>query len=309
MSKKDEAVKIDIESADETQIVYKGSGGTVAQTFNDPNITVQDNTIIFTHLQINGTHTTLGNGAFTKPGYVLIGWTLTEGGTTVDFSCDASVMADNLNQPGNPNTNTLYAVWEEAPVIIYYTVSAESPEGSGSITIPTTGNETINAVTGEPAGATAAPADGFRFDGWYLDGVKVSPDATFVPEKNDGEVWTERTYYALFSYDVTTLTITNNSGHDAIFTVTGKGYDSGLVLAIPAGKSLTIANVYVGKTYTVSEDGGWSWRYTPFSGSTEPLVAGGNTFSAVLNALSNSKWLSGTSWAWIYDPTLYGVSN
>ena len=43
--------------------------------------------------------------------------------------------------------------------------------------------EIYNFVTGAPAGATATAANGYQFDGWYLDGVRVSTELTFIPEK------------------------------------------------------------------------------------------------------------------------------
>ena len=51
---------------------------------------------------------------------------------------------------------------------------------------------------------------------------------------------------------------------DTIFIVKGKGLpEDGLRVVIPRNESsVTITGLTVGQTYTVTEDSGWSWRYT-----------------------------------------------
>jgi uncharacterized protein YegL len=84
-----------------------------------------------------------------------------------------------------------------------------------------------------------------------------------------------------------------------IFTVKG-GNDNELCsgidlkVAVQAGGSVTIADLPVG-TYTVTEDGGWSWRYE-VTGNTGPVTLSrdnANGTVTVTNTVSNSKWLSG----------------
>jgi uncharacterized repeat protein (TIGR02543 family) len=307
-----------IESETTTKLVYNGNGGTLVSGWTYPEgypaaPTVNDNVITFTGLTINQEYPQLGE-VFTKPGYKFLGWSTDSSATAPQFAADQHIAPDILNS----EVNTLYAVWEEKTITINYV--AKGPVGAenfGSVS-PAAESGPVKVFSGTASGSTATAGDGFKFVGWYSDEnceTLVSENAEFVPQKDGDPAHypyesETLTYYAKFEFDTTTLTITNSTGHDAIFTVSGKGY-SALVLAIPNEKSLTIANVYVGETYTVTEDGGWSWRYTPYTGATEPLIAGGNSFDieAVLNALITSKWLSGTSWAWKYDPTLYGVSN
>ncbi len=84
-----------------------------------------------------------------------------------------------------------------------------------------------------------------------------------------------------------------------IFTVKG-GNDNELCsridlkVAVQAGGSVTIADLPVG-TYTVTEDGGWSWRYE-VTGNTGPVTLSrdnANGTVTVTNTVSNGKWLSG----------------
>ena len=265
-----------------------------------------------------------------RPGYIFKGWTKNKGGSSADFlvwtgsnytangEAVTTVIGDEVNASGN----VLYAVWEETTITItYQVVGPANAENFGTVVInkegevpETTVTEEVLAKTGTASGAIASAADAFAFAGWYLDEACETPvgetymNVAFVPSKGSDGLYSAVTYYAKFEYNTTTLTITNNSGHDAIFTVNGKGY-TGLLLAIPAGKSLTIANVYVGETYTIKMDTGWSWRYEGYTVTTEGLAPGGNTHTVPIQQMAKTKWLSGTSYAWKYDPKLYGESD
>ena len=71
---------------------------------------------------------------------------------------------------GDRTEVTLYAIWETLPDI---TISYKT-FGSGTVTLnqtdalPTSfAEETGNPETGTFVGATAAPAEGWKFDGWH----------------------------------------------------------------------------------------------------------------------------------------------
>ena len=80
-----------------------------------------------------------------------------------------------------------------------------------------------------------------------------------------------------------------------LHTVTGKGYAGAdaLRVGIPAGESVTVANVYVGETYTVSEEGAWSWRFTAQECGSGGLSAGVNVCSVPAAQPVRTLWLSG----------------
>ena len=109
------------------------------------------------------------------------------------------------------------------------------------------------------------------------------------------------TYYAKFEYDVADLTITKSGAEDIdenqsfIFTVTGPNNFSAKVV-IQGNCSVTIKGLKIGE-YTVTEDIGWSWRYTPQENrktitlsATEPNTV---TFT---NKRSKGKWLGGDAY-------------
>lgn len=83
---------------------------------------------------------TLPSDGFTKDGETIKGWSLNEGGTSLDFTCEESIeMSALVEQLGlglqNNATITLYAVWDNVPVIhgedIYVTLDDAK---SGKIT-------------------------------------------------------------------------------------------------------------------------------------------------------------------------------
>ena len=85
-----------------------------------------------------------------------------------------------------------------------------------------------------------------------------------------------------------------------IFTVTGEGLPAeGLKVVVTGNGSVTIKGLKVGTTYTITEDTGWSWRYTPTAEKQEhTMVAGENQNTVIFsNSRSEDRWLNGCSWA------------
>ena len=133
--------------------------------------------------------------AFSREGYRFVGWATGPAGE-VKYEDQKSIKLDEefKNLTNDNDVVTLYAVWEEQSVTIGY-VSSDTE--LGTVTVE---SETIRAVNGTPAGSTAQPVNGARFDGWYsADGTQISTELTFVPTKADGAVWQGTTYYAHFS--------------------------------------------------------------------------------------------------------------
>ena len=171
----------------------------------------------------------------------------------------------------------------------------------------------LKVTTGVVKGSTPTAADGFKFVGWYEDKACTQPvNAAWVaanklaPQKSiplgNGVMGYEAaTYYAKFEPDVADLTITKSGAEDIdenqsfIFTVTGPNNFSAKVV-IQGNDSVTIKGLKIGE-YTVTEDIGWSWRYTPQENrktitlsATEPNTV---TFT---NKRSKGKWLGGDAY-------------
>lgn len=209
---------------------------------------------------------------------------------------------------GAPNLNIITFYYKEKEVTINYV--AVGPAGAvnfGSVA-PTT--ETLKVKTGTAQGSTPTAGDGFKFVGWYKDEACTEPvdaswvtDNKIVPAKDANGKNVAATYYAKFEYDITSLTIKkviDGTQYDAnerfVFTVTGPDGFS-LKVTVKAGGSVTINGLKVGSTYTVTEDGGWSWRYET-SSTNNPITLKAKAEENVVtitNKTENDKWLGGSS--------------
>ena len=202
------------------------------------------------------------------------------------------------------NIITFYYKEKEA-TINYVAVGPKDVTDFGSVN-PT--SETIKVLTGTAQGSTAAAnAPTFHFVGWYSDAeCTQSVDSSWVDENNKltpvkaGDAWTDTTYYAKFEYNLTDLKITKNATpYDAndmfIFTVK-HGDEVVAKVALKAGESVTIKNLTVGETYTVTEDTSWSWRYKDVEAQEITLKPSNNEVT-VINTLNNNNWLGASSYA------------
>ena len=175
------------------------------------------------------------------------------------------------------NVKTFYYVQKQ------YTINyvVVGPEGCGTVTPET---EKVAAVTGLAMGSTAtASSNAYKFVGWYKDvdcKEPVGSEAKYVPTKEQNALWPETsTYYAKFEYNLTDLTIVKTGANEAldpnasfIFTVTGEGINGSLQVVIKGNGSAKVTGLTVGKTYTVTEVGGWSWRYTATCDHTDGKI-------------------------------------
>ena len=158
----------------------------------------------------------LNPNQFHRPGYAFKGWSeypavrRTQDSRTYPDRFKFAAVHTYRDQPiGDGGEVTLYAIWEALPDI---TISYET-FGSGTVTLNQTDaqptrdvEETGNPETGTFVGATAAPAEGWVFNGWYLNNTtEVGNDLKFVPEKASG-LYQAATYVASFvqkKYQVT----------------------------------------------------------------------------------------------------------
>ena len=183
----------------------------------------------------------------------------------------------------------------------------------------------MKAVTGEAKGSTPTANEGFKFVGWFKDEACTEPvDNTWVqnnkitPKKAETEIWTAVTYYAKFEQDVADLTITKSGcegideNQSFIFTVTGPDNFS-MKVTIEGNGSVTIKGLKIG-TYTVTEETGWSWRYTPVENfeNNKPLIDNQQSVNlektetvVLFNNRSESKWLNGCD----YKSNIFGKNN
>ena len=87
---------------------------------------------------------------------------------------------------------------------------------------------------------------------------------------------------------------TTDENQSFMFHLSGDGV--ALDVVIHGNGSVTVSGLTVGKTYTVTEDTKWSWRYQPGNASqTVQISSTGNTIT-FNNTRSTGFWLSGGAW-------------
>ena len=221
------------------------------------------------------------------------------------------------------NNEAIFYYTEQEVTINYVAVG---PDGKqfGSVA---PGSEKVKVLTGTPGGSAPTAEDGFRFVGWFKDADckqpvdedwvvsnKLTPGKTknYGTESEPKMGYEAATYYAKFEYDVADLTITKtgcaniDENQSFIFTVTGEGLPTeGLKVVVEGNGSVTITGLKVGTTYTITEETGWSWRYTPKNANNNVELTQSIALQAEVNGHKNivtfnndrtePKWLNGCS--------------
>ena len=122
-------------------------------------------------IKVTGASVTLPGDVPTRYFHSFSGWTWTEGGTVKDYIAGEEITL--TKEQLKTKTLTLYAVWEEDPVEIYFDPNA--PEGTVD---PTTIPATKTTDSGSCKLPDEVPKRGFyKFKGWARDGS----EETFAP--------------------------------------------------------------------------------------------------------------------------------
>ena len=137
----------------------------------------------------------------------------------------------------------------------------------------------------------------------------VNAHTTFVHQDCAGKTCTlPENYHFWIHIQTCTLEIKKfggNADEPYVFTVLKDGKEYSEVTVMGNG-SETIYELPIG-TYTVKEDTGWSWRYTPSDVSPVTLEADNPTGTITCtNSIENNKWLNGFS---DVEKNIFGVSH
>lgn len=229
-------------------------------------------------------------------------------------------------------TNEIIFYYQEKEAKIIYEVVG--PTGSGTVdlnevndTAAATVFEEFKAASGAmvtpkienkngPVGATAkATSNVYKFEGWYLDADCTQPvNAEWVDENNSivpvkpEAGWPDATtYYAKFVWNKTHMTLKKvvngdvyDTGDSFIFKVSDAEGTVLTTVSLQDGGSVVIDGLTVGKSYTITEIGGGSNRYTADNNvKSITLVANpdndeNKNVVIFTNTLSNNKWLTAT---------------
>ena len=224
-----------------------------------------------------------------------------------------NIAIEDPTDTASKNVKTFY--YSEQTVEIKYEVVG--PTGCG--TLDNYQESQLKVITGTASGSVPTATAGFKFVGWFKDADctqavdetwvannKLTPGKTknYGTESEPKMGYEAATYYAKFEPDVADLTISKRGCKDIdenqsfIFTVTGEGLPpAGLKVVVKGNGSVTITGLKVGTIYTITEDTGWSWRYTPEANGQEHTMVADKTQNTVTftNERKEDKWLNGCS--------------
>lgn len=205
-----------------------------------------------------------------------------------------------------PVSNVITFYYTENEATLRYQIVG--PDGCGTLS---SAQESVKVKSGTAQGSTATANANFKFVGWFTDAACMTPAAAawvteskLTPSKGTDELFADATYYAKFEYNLTTLTI-KKAGWSAadpnqsfLFKVEGFGIpEGGLKVTVTGNGSVTVSGLTVGQTYTITEESGWSWRYTPPTGAptiTLAADAAQNTVT-ITNTRAKDQWLDGSA--------------
>lgn len=221
----------------------------------------------------------------------------------VKYMVDTVTNPDYFNNTGN---NKVSEIWK----------NGDRTDTSDGVTMLT--NKPTLALTYTPKEGALRASDGLVISpddipvavAVGINGNNVTQYTTFVHQAcNPACGWTTPAVkgnpaFLLHVKDVyADLTITKRGanetadpGQSFLFTVTGPDNYSTEVIIVGNG-SVTLKNLKIG-TYTVTENTGWSWRYTPTNnGQKITLEANGNNEVTINNTRNKDQWLDGNVYA------------
>lgn len=206
--------------------------------------------------------------------------------------------------------------------IDYHYVPVVQPSGYTDFGAVSLASETVKVQTGTAGGAVPVEQGSFRFEGWYLDEActklvrestlyagYIQPDSdALVPQKNENGVYDDSEaqngqiiFYALFKPSTADLVITKSGADDEnqvfVYRITGS-YGMDMEVTIVGNGEVTVRDLPRG-SYTVTEDNGWSWRYSDGKATSVALpnhgAEGGGSTAGFGTSVTGLYWLDGHS--------------
>lgn len=234
---------------------------------------------------------------------------------------------DHMSNPKRYDVEAkLYAQWTEHEATITYQVV--KPDGYTAEVADTAlllrVSDSVKKRTGT-VGADNKPQEnisnyGLRFVGWYLDEACTQPatstagaatlsvsdmEGDKLTDANNIVYWNDITYYAKFDYAYADLTIkfVNIPDSDAdqsfiVDIVANEIKDDNIdessfnsTLAISGEGTIIVNDLYVG-SYTVTVQGGWSWRFSVQAQNVEIVDQAVEITFDFGDTTNNDKWLN-----------------
>lgn len=212
----------------------------------------------------SGATVTVLSNTFTKDGYTFDGWNTSADGTGTSY-----VSGQTFIITGN---TTLYAQWEEIPVVVTFTMSYSNNGGEGTMTDSNSPYESGATVT---VLSNTFTKEGYTFEGWNTSsdgtGTSYAAGGTFT-------ITADTTLYAQWEeIPVVTFTMSyNNNGGEGTMTDSNSPYESGATVTI-LGNTFTRSG-YTFDCWNTSADG------------TGTSYTSGDTFAITADTTLYAQW-------------------
>lgn len=174
---------------------------------------------------------------------------------------------------------------------------------NGAVTLTSTGNwyhkwENLPKFTAEGVEIAYTVVED-AVDNYTQDGIVYSVATVDNKETKRADVTNslKRTELTISkTWNKAAFTYDSGDVESAIVNVLGTGVEYDVVLTKGNEYTVTITNLPVGLTLTLTEDGSWTWRYTGEAPKTITLEESGNSVS-FNNNVTNESWLGGDNYA------------
>lgn len=211
-------------------------------------------------------------------------------GYTYDSSTTRTIVQDD---PNNITKNIVYVYYTEQYIRLDFKVVG--PTGCGTVNPEFT---RVKIHSDNSATATATPAEGYRFVGWYTDAgctsLLTKEPMAILWKPTDG--WQPHTYYAKFERGVADLTIKRENAEDGqvyVYQIQSKTDPAlQMYVTVVGNGSVTVRDLPI-TDYTVTQQKDWSWRHGD-GAQDVTLDADGETV-VFDDSFSNDYWLNGNS--------------
>ena len=216
------------------------------------------------------------------------------------YTCVSVELTDTIEIKDKAEQNVIIFYYSPLQYVAEYV--AVPPEGGWL-------SSTIEVIAGKDSlsGSVPTPDGYYEFGGWFIDEactVSASDYGTvdedtnrFVPHKEKLSETERNIFYAKFNSRSGDLTVSRRGAEDDgqvfVYEIKNDATGDTIYLTVSGNGSATVKDLVFGE-YTVTQQNGWSWRYSDTASAVSHSNVNGTTVLFGTN-VSNEKWLNGNS--------------
>ncbi len=216
------------------------------------------------------------------------------------YTCVSAELTDTIEIKDKPEQNVIIFYYSPLQYVAEYV--AVPPEGGWL-------SSTIEVIAGRDSlsGSVPTPDKYYEFGGWFIDeactvsasdyGTVDEATGGFVPRKEKLSETERNIFYAKFNSRSGDLTVSRSGAEDDgqvfVYEIKNDATGDTIYLTVIGKGSATVKDLVFGE-YTVTQQNGWSWRYSDTAFAVSHSNVNGTTVPFG-NSVSNEKWLNGNS--------------